>query len=65
MIGKNYKIRSYKNLNITRNYTISNVMESTFYSLINKALQSNADINVNRSMSDSDLKNLLAHIKNN
>ena len=41
MIGKNYKIRSYENLNITRNYTVSNVMESTYYRLVNEALLSN------------------------
>jgi len=39
MIGKHFKLRSHANLDITRHYTICNVMEPGFYAAINKALK--------------------------
>jgi len=38
MIGKHFKLRSYANLDITRHYTICNVMEPAYYDAINRAL---------------------------
>jgi len=41
MIGKHFKLRSFANIAVTRHYTICNVMEPVYYSLINNALKSN------------------------
>jgi hypothetical protein len=41
MIGKHFMIRSFANINVTRHYTICNVMEPKFYTLMNDALRSN------------------------
>ena len=39
MIGKHFKLRSFANLQVTRHYTICNVMEPEFYANINEALK--------------------------
>jgi hypothetical protein len=53
MIGKHFKMRSFANPNVTRHYTVCNVMEPTYYTHMNNALNSNNPVEVQAHLDQS------------
>jgi hypothetical protein len=53
MLGKHFKLRSTRNSNHNRHYTICNVMRPTYYHALVKSLRSGDDSDFGRHLLDS------------